>query len=109
MFGGFGDMMGNMKKMMEVSKAAQVLQKELAGTYVECTDDKNLVVATFSCDSKPVSVKISPEGMSRSSEELSAAVTKAVSAASAKATETSKTRTTELFDRYGIPVPEGFM
>lgn len=107
MFGGIGDMMGNMKKMAEVTKSAQILQKELSETVVVCTDDNNLVVANYSCDGKPISVNISEEGLTKSKEELSAAVTMAVKAAAKKGMDLAKSRTDELFKQYGIPVPAG--
>jgi len=107
MFGGLGDMMGNMKKMQEVTKLAQELQKDLAETIVVGQDGNNLVVVTYTATGKPISMKISEEAMNKGADALSAAASKAMLSAHEKGTEVAKSKTEDLFKRFGIPIPPG--
>jgi DNA-binding YbaB/EbfC family protein len=107
LFGNMGNMMDSMKKMQEVMKKSETLQKELQETTVTGSDPSGQVVVTFTGLAIPIGVKISDRLLSEGADAVSAATTQALLDAHAKSSTLLVTRTQQLYQSMGLPMPGG--
>ncbi|ANV86088.1 YbaB/EbfC family nucleoid-associated protein [Picosynechococcus sp. PCC 7117] len=105
---GFG--LGKMKELaaafqqaQKVQEGAKKLQEELEAMDVEGTNADGSVKVILSGNQEPRGVEISPEAIAKGAEELSAAVSEALTDAYTKSTETMRTRMEELTSGLNLP------
>jgi nucleoid-associated protein EbfC len=106
--GGFG--LGKMKELADAFKKAQQvqedakkLQEELEQMEISGESEGGLVQVVMSGNQEPRSVKISPDAMSKSADELSVLVLAAVADAYDKSTDTMRSRMETLTSGLNIP------
>jgi DNA-binding protein YbaB len=110
---GGGNPFGDMSKLMENVKKAQVMvqektaevQRELAATDFEGYDEDETVRVVLSGNQEPRSVDITEAAIDAGPEELSARVTAAMKDSHAKSVAGMKLKMTELAKSLGIPNP----
>ena len=107
---GFGFGLGKMKelteafkKAQEVQKGAKLLQDELDQMEIQGKSSDGLVTVTLSGNQEPRGVKIAPEALFKSAEELSEVVLDAIKEAHKKSTDTMRSRMEELTSGLNIP------
>ncbi len=107
---GFGFGLGKMKelteafkKAQEVQEGAKQLQDELETLEIEGSSSDGLVTVILSGNQEPRGVKISPEALSKTPEELSEVVLDAIQNAYQKSTETMRSRMDKLTSGLNIP------
>ena len=102
-FGKFKEITEAFKKAQEVQAGAQVLQEELEQMRISATSADNLVEVVVSGNQEPISVKISPDAMSKSAEELSQLTFEAMKNAYSESTQTMRERMEKLTSGLNIP------
>ncbi len=107
---GFGLGLGKMKelasafqKAQQVQEGAKRLQEELEQMDIEGTNSDGSVKVVLSGNQEPRRVAISEAAMAKGAEELSAAVTEALTDAYTKSTDTMRERMEELTSGLNLP------
>ncbi len=107
---GFGLGLGKMKelanafqKAQQVQEGAKKLQEELEAMNVEGTNADGSVKVILSGNQEPRGVEISEAAIAKGADDLSAAVTEALTDAYTKSTETMRSRMEELTSGLNIP------
>lgn len=107
---GFGLGLGKMKeiadafkKAQQVQAGAQQLQEDLEKMEISGTSSDNLVEVVVSGNQEPLNVKISPDAMGKSAEELSALTLEAMTNAYQTSTQTMRQKMEELTSGLNIP------
>eukprot|EP00307_Rebecca_sp_RCC1486_P012594 CAMPEP_0119413934 /NCGR_PEP_ID=MMETSP1335-20130426/6248_1 /TAXON_ID=259385 /ORGANISM="Chrysoculter rhomboideus, Strain RCC1486" /LENGTH=170 /DNA_ID=CAMNT_0007438767 /DNA_START=26 /DNA_END=538 /DNA_ORIENTATION=+ len=101
------DMMKNispekLKKAQEMSMKMQDLQKELAATEIECKSADGKITVLYTGQSVPLSVKVEPEAMSSSADELSESLSNALKQAFINSRKHADSRMMELYEEAGL-------
>lgn len=101
------DMMKNispekLKKAQEMSMKMQDLQKELAATEIECKSADGKITVLYTGQSVPLSVKVEPDAMEGSAEQLSEQLSNALKQAFINSRKHADSRMMELYEEAGL-------